>query len=174
MAHGGARPGSGRKLGAATAKTREIANGAAEAGETPLEFMLRVMRDTAADMPQRLDMVDLGNKDDKPFEQVIRGRRRTRKRRPTRPRGSHPLRPASSGCPSTPAPRRWRVAVAHRRAGKTVALINECIKGALTCPLPKPRFSYIAPFLNQSKAIAWDYLKHYAGAIPGVQFNEAS
>jgi hypothetical protein len=86
MAHGGARPGSGRKLGAATAKTREIANGAAEAGETPLEFMLRVMRDTAADMPQRLDMakaaapyihprfatVDLGNKDDKPFEQVIR------------------------------------------------------------------------------------------------------
>jgi hypothetical protein len=63
--------------------------------------------------------------------------------------------------------------VAHRRAGKTVALINECIKGALTCPLPSPRFSYIAPFLNQSKAIAWDYLKHYAGAIPGTTFNEA-
>lgn len=69
--------------------------------------------------------------------------------------------------------KRWRVAVAHRRAGKTVALINECIKGALTCPLPSPRFSYIAPFLNQSKAIAWDYLKHYAGAIPGTSFNES-
>lgn len=68
---------------------------------------------------------------------------------------------------------RWRVAVAHRRAGKTVALINECIKGAVTCTLPRPRFSYIAPFLNQSKAIAWDYLKHYAGAIPGTTFNEA-
>lgn len=68
---------------------------------------------------------------------------------------------------------RWRVAVAHRRAGKTVALINECIKGAITCTLPRPRFSYIAPFLNQSKAIAWDYLKHYAGAIPGTTFNEA-
>jgi hypothetical protein len=71
------------------------------------------------------------------------------------------------------SPKRWRVAVAHRRAGKTVALINECIKGALTCSLPSPRFSYIAPFLNQSKAIAWDYLKHYAGAIPGTTFNEA-
>lgn len=68
---------------------------------------------------------------------------------------------------------RWRVAVAHRRAGKTVALINECIRGAITCPLPRPRFSYVAPFLNQSKAIAWDYLKHYAGAIPGTTFNEA-
>lgn len=68
---------------------------------------------------------------------------------------------------------RWRVAVAHRRAGKTVALINECIRGALTCTLPNPRFSYIAPFLNQSKAIAWDYLKHYAGAIPGTSFNES-
>lgn len=68
---------------------------------------------------------------------------------------------------------RWRVAVAHRRAGKTVALINECIRGALTCSLPSPRFSYIAPFLNQSKAIAWDYLKHYAGAIPGTTFNES-
>jgi phage terminase large subunit len=63
--------------------------------------------------------------------------------------------------------------VAHRRAGKTVALINECIKGAITCSLPNPRFSYIAPFLNQSKAIAWDYLKHYAGAIPGTSFNES-
>lgn len=69
--------------------------------------------------------------------------------------------------------KRWRVAVAHRRAGKTVALINECIRGALTCTLPNPRFSYIAPFLNQSKAIAWDYLKHYASAVPGTGFNEA-
>ncbi len=65
------------------------------------------------------------------------------------------------------------MAVAHRRAGKTVALINECIRGALTCSLPNPRFSYIAPYLNQSKAIAWDYLKHYAGAIPGTTFNES-
>ncbi len=41
---GGARPGSGRKKGSATVKTREIADKAAEQGITPLEFMLQVMR----------------------------------------------------------------------------------------------------------------------------------
>ena len=42
--HGGARKGAGRKKGAATRKTREIADKAAEEGITPLEFMLQVMR----------------------------------------------------------------------------------------------------------------------------------
>ena len=96
-------------------------------------------------------------------------------------RGSHarsvevviPYLPRDVWLPFHRSTARWRVEVAHRRAGKSVALINECIKGALTCPLPSPRFSYIAPFLNQSKAIAWDYLKHYAGAVPGTTFNEA-
>jgi len=41
---GGARKGAGRKKGAATARTREIANKAAEDGITPLEYMLEVMR----------------------------------------------------------------------------------------------------------------------------------
>lgn len=68
---------------------------------------------------------------------------------------------------------RWRVAVAHRRAGKTVAFINEAIKGALTCQLPNPRFGYVAPLLGQAKAVAWDYVRHYCAPIPGVKFNEA-
>lgn len=41
---GGARPGAGRKTGAATKRTREIADKAAEEGITPLEFMLQIMR----------------------------------------------------------------------------------------------------------------------------------
>lgn len=41
---GGSRPGAGRKKGSATAKTREIADKAAEEGITPLEYMLQVMR----------------------------------------------------------------------------------------------------------------------------------
>lgn len=45
---GGARPGAGRKTGAATKRTREIADRAAEEGITPLEFMLNIMR---ADLP---------------------------------------------------------------------------------------------------------------------------
>lgn len=41
---GGPRRGAGRKKGAATAKTREIADRAASEGLTPLEYMLNVMR----------------------------------------------------------------------------------------------------------------------------------
>ncbi|WP_457321611.1 hypothetical protein [Roseateles sp. P5_E11] len=41
---GGARKGAGRKSGAATTRTREIADKAAGEGITPLEFMLNVMR----------------------------------------------------------------------------------------------------------------------------------
>jgi len=56
MAHGGARAGAGRKQGSATAKTREIADKAAEGGVTPLEFMLKIMRDETAERAERLDM----------------------------------------------------------------------------------------------------------------------
>jgi hypothetical protein len=46
---GGKRPGAGRKPGSANRKTREIADAAAEAGITPLEWMLSVIRDKNAD-----------------------------------------------------------------------------------------------------------------------------
>lgn len=45
MARGGKRAGAGRKPGAATAKTREIADKAASEGVTPLEVMLGAMRE---------------------------------------------------------------------------------------------------------------------------------
>jgi hypothetical protein len=41
---GGARKGAGRKRGIAHTRTREIADGAAAAGITPLEFMLTLLR----------------------------------------------------------------------------------------------------------------------------------
>lgn len=41
---GGKRPGAGRKKGSLTQKTREIAEQAADAGITPLEYMLQIMR----------------------------------------------------------------------------------------------------------------------------------
>lgn len=63
--------------------------------------------------------------------------------------------------------------VAHRRAGKTVAAINGLLKTALTCPLPNPRCAYVAPFRNQAKAVAWDYLKRFTRPIPGAAWNEA-
>ncbi len=57
MAHGGPRPGAGRRQGSAVVtKTRKIAEEAMASGQTPLEFMLEVMRDTGAERSERLDM----------------------------------------------------------------------------------------------------------------------
>jgi phage terminase large subunit len=67
--------------------------------------------------------------------------------------------------------KRWVVLVLHRRAGKTVAVLNHLQRDALR--IPNSRFAYIAPFYKQAKNIAWDLLKFYAQPIPNVQFNEA-
>ena len=63
--------------------------------------------------------------------------------------------------------------MAHRRAGKTVAAINELIRAALACDKPNPRFAYLAPWFAQAKDVAWGYLKQYTAPIPGVQTNES-
>ncbi len=68
---------------------------------------------------------------------------------------------------------RFAIGVAHRRAGKTVACINDLIRGALTCARPSPRFAYVAPLFKQAKLVAWDYLKHYALAVPGTRAHES-
>ena len=55
--HGGARKGAGRKKGAATKKTREIADKLTESGEgTPLEYMLEVMRSEATHEDARVQI----------------------------------------------------------------------------------------------------------------------
>jgi hypothetical protein len=68
---------------------------------------------------------------------------------------------------------RFGAIVAHRRAGKTVSAINELIKAALTCSKPNPRFAYVAPYFAQAKDVAWSYVKHYTGVIPGAEVNES-
>jgi phage terminase large subunit len=68
---------------------------------------------------------------------------------------------------------RWSVIVAHRRAGKTVACVNELIKAAIASDKKDGRYAYIAPQFNQAKDIAWLYLQRYAGVIPGASFNES-
>ena len=60
---------------------------------------------------------------------------------------------------------RWACTVAHRRFGKTVREINELIKRAILCDKPNPRFAYIAPYYNQAKQVAWDYLKFYSQPV---------
>jgi hypothetical protein len=69
--------------------------------------------------------------------------------------------------------KRWRIIVAHRRAGKTVACINHLIRSALTCDKPEPRCAYVSPLYKQSKDVAWTYLKRFTQVIPGAQANES-
>ena len=68
---------------------------------------------------------------------------------------------------------RWAVLVCHRRAGKTVAVVNDQIKKAMSLNLPNPRLAYIAPQLKQAKAVAWDYVKYYSSRIPDVVIRES-
>ena len=53
---GGRREGAGRKRGSAAKKSRRFADEAAEHGEMPLEYMLRVMRDEQVPRPERSAM----------------------------------------------------------------------------------------------------------------------
>ena len=69
--------------------------------------------------------------------------------------------------------KRFGVLVCHRRFGKTVLAVNLLQQKALMCQKSRPRVAYVGPTYRQAKAIAWDYIKYYAGPIPGVVFNES-
>ena len=57
---------------------------------------------------------------------------------------------------------RWSVLVCHRRAGKTVATLNDLIRGAVNEPKHEGRYAFIFPQRNQAKDTAWRYLRRYA------------
>jgi len=60
---------------------------------------------------------------------------------------------------------RWSCLVAHRRAGKTVAAINDIIRAAITYQGDNGLFAYIAPYRSQAKSVAWGYLKQFSAPI---------
>ena len=60
---------------------------------------------------------------------------------------------------------RWSVIVAHRRCGKTVLCINDLIYRALMDDKENGRYAYVAPYLSQSKSIAFDYLLKYSQPV---------
>ena len=64
---------------------------------------------------------------------------------------------------------RFGVIVCHRRFGKTVAAVMECIDRALSCKQPNPRAGYICPYYRQARQVAWQYLRDYTRPIPGVR-----
>lgn len=92
---------------------------------------------------------------------------------------------------------RFFAVVLHRRAGKTTAVINHHQRAALDDDWERTRLKTLRPTLTdaelkelvsppggrhyghvmptrvQAKEVVWDKLKHYAGGIPGVKFNES-
>jgi phage terminase large subunit len=84
-----------------------------------------------------------------------------------------PYAPRAAFLPYHNRTARWSVLVAHRRAGKTVACVNDLIRAAITCPRPDGRYAYIAPLFNQAKDVAWTYLKQYAEPILAGSPNES-
>lgn len=60
---------------------------------------------------------------------------------------------------------RFSCLVCHRRAGKTVACVNELAIRALYTTKKNARYAYIAPTFTQAKDIAWTYLK---AAVEGI------
>lgn len=54
---------------------------------------------------------------------------------------------------------RFSSLVCHRRAGKTVACINDIVAKAIRTKKKAARYAYIAPFYRQAKDVAWEYLK---------------
>lgn len=70
--------------------------------------------------------------------------------------------PRSQFMPFHNRKQRWATLNTHRRAGKTVALVNDIIFGALECRLYKPQLAYVGPTYSQAKRIAWSYIKDFA------------
>ncbi len=69
-----------------------------------------------------------------------------------------PYKPRHYFVPYHKRAQRFACIVAHRRAGKTVACINDLLKHALTNPYSRSLYAYIAPTYAQAKVTSFDYL----------------
>ena len=84
-----------------------------------------------------------------------------------------PYKPRDAFWPLHDRTERWAVVVAHRRAGKTVACVNELIKAALTDTRKGQLYAYCSPYYAQSKAVAWQYIKEFSEVVPDRLVNES-
>jgi len=68
---------------------------------------------------------------------------------------------------------RWAALVCHRRAGKTVATLNDLIRGAVNECKPEGRYAFIYPFRTQAKDVVWKYLRRYSEPLWAKPPNES-
>ena len=83
-----------------------------------------------------------------------------------------PYSPRKAFLPFHARKQRWACLVAHRRAGKTVAAINDIIRAAIMSKDQMPLFGFVAPYRSQAKSVVWEYLKYGSQPI-AVDTNES-
>jgi phage terminase large subunit len=85
-----------------------------------------------------------------------------------------PYTPRKHFLPLHASTKRWKFVVAHRRCGKTVALVNQLIRAALTNTrtTPAPRYAYVGASFDAAKDLVWGYLKQFTETIEGIRFLE--
>lgn len=81
--------------------------------------------------------------------------------------------PRSQFIPFHERSQRFACMVAHRRAGKTVASVNEAVARAIYSRKKRPRYAYVGPLLKQAKKIAWEYLKEYTRGLESKKPSES-
>lgn len=88
---------------------------------------------------------------------------------------NYPYQPREAFIPFHNRTHRDALLVCHRRSGKTVALVNDLVIGAVETTSHRPQFAYIAPTYVQAKRIAWQYLQDYSRPLlwPGTKPNES-
>lgn len=69
--------------------------------------------------------------------------------------------------------RRFNSRVLHRRAGKSVDLVNLLIERAVECPFDEGRYAYLAPTYDMAENIAWTYLSGYTENFPMREVKES-
>ena len=67
---------------------------------------------------------------------------------------------------------RFVVLVAHRRFGKTIVSVTQIIRRAARDKIANGVYAYVAPYRNQAKSIAWEYLKRYTSQLSNRKVNE--
>src|SRR3989338_6407069 len=85
----------------------------------------------------------------------------------------HNYTPRSAFIPYHNRTQRFSVLVCHRRAGKSVAVINDLVVRALRTQKPRWFGAYVAPYMGQARQISFAYLKLAVNKIPGVKVSES-
>ena len=85
-----------------------------------------------------------------------------------------PYLPRKHFLPLHASTKRWQFVVAHRRCGKTVALVNQLIRGALGNKrlTPPPRYAYVGASFDAAKDLVWQYLKEYTSTVQDIRYLE--